>query len=214
MHYIFHQLYTYEPHPSSLFINMPRTLKPKPTVPSEDSSLVAPQTPSSTINRRDPAPRSGPISKTFNLLPRNPRTIRKLYKIKAPRRIPSSSTKKKSKFSSTEGTEGTGDTGGTAAETYTLEPSQQESVSASPWSTHYSAISELTTTESEANSNTETVDEDAEKLWSAHIMGEHVGRDRYELVSKRYLDAGLPPPWKRCPWCEETIEWLLGKGVI
>ncbi|KAF5850803.1 hypothetical protein GGP41_010525 [Bipolaris sorokiniana] len=182
---------------------MLRTLKPKSVGPSDDTPLVVPQTPSSPINRRDPALNSGPISKTFRLLPRNPRTIRKLNKIKAASTIPSASTKREPESSST---------GGTTAKTYTFEPSQQENVTVTIWSTDYSTTNELVTTESENNGNTETEEEDSEQQWLDHLMGAHDGRDPYGLASKPYLDAGLLPPWKRCRWCEESLVWLQGRG--
>ncbi|EUC43505.1 hypothetical protein COCMIDRAFT_28031 [Bipolaris oryzae ATCC 44560] len=126
---------------------MLRTLKPKPAVLSDGIPLVTPQTPSSLINRRDPASNLGPISKKIHLLPRNQRTIRKLNKIKASSTKPRASTKKGLESSST---------GGTTANTYTFELSQQESVVATPWSTFYSATNELVTTDSKTNGNTET----------------------------------------------------------
>lgn len=44
-----------------------------------------------------------------------------------------------------------------------------------------------------------------------HWKGLHIGRDPYGLASKEYLDAGLPPPWPRCDWCEEEMPWLQRK---
>ncbi|EMD89890.1 hypothetical protein COCC4DRAFT_124868, partial [Bipolaris maydis ATCC 48331] len=194
----------------SLFTNMLRTLKPKPPGPSDDTPPVAPQAPGSSINTRDSDSNSGPTSKTFHLLPRNPRTIRKLNRIKAAREMRSASTKKVNKSKRKES--GPSRTGGTTAETYTLEPSQQESITAALCYTDYSATNDLVTADIESYGNAEMEEEDSEQQWSAHLTGAHNGRDPYEVASKPYLEAGLPPLWKRCRWCEEIPELQQSTG--
>ncbi|USP82476.1 hypothetical protein yc1106_09750 [Curvularia clavata] len=176
-------------------------------------------------------PKSGPISKTYHLPPRRQQKRYTSTQQNANSTMPFPiSTKQGTRGKSDAVSVGSGDEisisslrkqyqGQNGQKKAPITPTKKASSRQTPLSRAIAVDSDANTdrsfempTETEKDTKMEPASPTLLQQRRDHWNGLHIGRDPYGLASKEYLDAGLPPPWPRCDWCEEEIPWLQRKS--